>query len=253
MNGNKVSLTYVVNNILNKRNTDDKEFARLYQIGVSGIRELSWDVEGNVKTEKLTMQPNNTVIIPADYINWVKVGVMGADNKIYTLTLNKQISLYNSTSDNRVVASGSYLVGNYDVMNNVTDYHNFFIDGANYNLFGVGGGISDTGYFNVDEANCVIVFGSEVTSSEIYLEYVFDPTRCETDDYQVHIFCQRALEEYINWQSIEMLNTVSEGTKMRAEKKYLNQKRLARARMKPFRMGDALDTSRRNINLGFKL
>ncbi len=250
---NKVTLTHIVNSVLNQIDTDDKDFARLYQIGVSGIKELMVDAGLAVKTVKLTKEPNNTFVLPRDYINWVKIGVLGSDNKIYTLTENKQISLYNSNSPDKIVASGSYIAGNYDVHTNTTDYHNFWIDGVNYNVFGVGSGISDIGYFNVDEENCVIVCGSEVTSEYAYLEYVTDPTRCETDDYEIHFHLQQALEDFIYWKAIQKKKDVPYVEKERARKEYYNQKKLGKARIRAFRMGVALESAHRHTHLGFKL
>lgn len=250
---NKVTLTYIVNSVLNQLDTDDKNFARLYQLGVSGIKELMIDAGLAIKTIRIAKEVNNTFVLPRDYINWVKIGIIGADDKIYTLTENKQISTYGANNPNKKVPSGSYMAGNFDVATNTTDYHNFWIDGVNYNIYGVGSGISDVGYFNVDEANCLIVCGSEVTADYIYLEYVTDPTRCETDDYEVHFHLAQALEDFIYWKAIQKKAEIPYIEKERARKEYYNQKKLGKARIRAFRMGVALDSAHRHTNLGFKL
>ena len=59
--GKYVDLNYIVNSVMNQIDSDDRDYARLYQIGVTGLRELWFDVAGNVKTVLLAKNANNTV------------------------------------------------------------------------------------------------------------------------------------------------------------------------------------------------
>lgn len=247
-----VSLTYIVNSVMNQMDSDDRDFARLYQIGVTGLRELWFDVWGEVKTVELIKKANNTVDLPDDYVTWSKIGVMNDHGKLYTLTINKSITLYNDTSSNRIVSSGNFIDAGF-VKVESPNYYNFWLNGLNYNLYGIGGSVSSVGFCNVDEANGIVVLGSEVHQESIYLEYLVDPLKCECDEHAVHVFCQQTLEDYIYWKSIDKKKDIPSNEKFRARKEYYNQKRLSRVRMKPFRIGEAIDTSRRNTMLGPKL
>lgn len=249
---NNISLTYIVNSVLNQMDSDDRDFARLYQIGVTGLRELWFDVSGDVKTVALPRKANNTVDLPSDYANWSKIGVMNDHGKVYTLTINKSITLYNDTASNRVVSSGAFIDAGF-VKVEAPNYYNFWLNGLNYNLYGLGGSVSSVGFCNVDEANGIIVLGSEVKQDEIILEYIVDPVKCECDVHAIHVFCQQALEDYIYWKAIDKKMNVPANEKARARREYYNQKRLARARIKTFRIGEAIDTSRRNVMLAPKL
>jgi hypothetical protein len=123
----------------------------------------------------------------------------------------------------------------------------------NYNLFGLGGSVADVAQFNIDEENGLIVLGSEFKRSDVILEYVVDPLACECDTHSIHIFCQQALEDYIYWKAVSKRKDTPANEKMRARQEYYNQKRVARNRMKPFRIGDAYDTSRRSVYMAPKL
>jgi hypothetical protein len=250
--GKYVDLNYIVNSVMNQIDSDDRDYARLYQIGVTGLRELWFDVAGNVKTVLLAKNANNTVTLPTDYINWSKVGILTQDGKVFTLALNKSITLYNDTNTNRVVSPGSFIEGGLFKIDS-PDYHNYWTEGMNYNLFGLGGSVADVAQFNIDEENGLIVLGSEFKRSDVILEYVVDPLACECDTHSIHIFCQQALEDYIYWKAISKRKDTPANEKMRARQEYYNQKRVARNRMKPFRIGDAYDTSRRSVYMAPKL
>jgi hypothetical protein len=216
------------------------------------LRELWFDVAGNVKTVLLAKNANNTVTLPTDYINWSKVGILTQDGKVFTLALNKSITLYNDTNTNRVVSPGSFIEGGLFKIDS-PDYHNYWTEGMNYNLFGLGGSVADVAQFNIDEENGLIVLGSEFKRSDVILEYVVDPLACECDTHSIHIFCQQALEDYIYWKAVSKRKDTPANEKMRARQEYYNQKRVARNRMKPFRIGDAYDTSRRSVYMAPKL
>lgn len=250
--GKYVDLNYIVNSVMNQIDSDDRDYARLYQIGVTGLRELWFDVAGNVKTVLLAKNANNTVTLPTDYINWSKVGILTDNGKVYTLALNKSITLYNDTNTNRVVSPGSFIEGGFTRIDS-PDYHNYWTEGMNYNLFGLGGSVADVAQFNIDEENGLIVLGSEFKRSDVILEYVVDPLACECDTHNIHIFCQQALEDYIYWKAVSKRKDTPANEKMRARQEYYNQKRVARNRMKPFRIGDAYDTSRRSVYMAPKL
>jgi hypothetical protein len=250
--GKYVDLNYIVNSVMNQIDSDDRDYARLYQIGVTGLRELWFDVAGNVKTVLLAKNANNTVTLPTDYINWSKVGILTQDGKVFTLALNKSITLYNDTNTNRVVSPGSFIEGGLFKIDS-PDYHNYWTEGMNYNLFGLGGSVADVAQFNIDEENGLIVLGSEFKRSDVILEYVVDPLACECDTHSIHIFCQQALEDYIYWKAVSKRKDTPANEKMRARQEYYNQKRVARNRMKPFRIGDAYDTSRRSVYMAPKL
>jgi hypothetical protein len=250
--GKYVDLNYIVNSVMNQIDSDDRDYARLYQIGVTGLRELWFDVAGNVKTVLLPKNANNTVTLPTDYINWSKVGILTQDGKVFTLALNKSITLYNDTNTNRVVSPGSFIEGGLFKIDS-PDYHNYWTEGMNYNLFGLGGSVADVAQFNIDEENGLIVLGSEFKRSDVILEYVVDPLACECDTHSIHIFCQQALEDYIYWKAVSKRKDTPANEKMRARQEYYNQKRVARNRMKPFRIGDAYDTSRRSVYMAPKL
>jgi hypothetical protein len=250
--GKYVDLNYIVNSVMNQIDSDDRDYARLYQIGVTGLRELWFDVAGNVKTVLLAKNANNTVTLPTDYINWSKVGILTQDGKVFTLALNKSITLYNDTNTNRVVSPGSFIEGGLFKIDS-PDYHNYWTEGMNYNLFGLGGSVADVAQFNIDEENGLIVLGSEFKRSDVILEYVVDPLACECDTHSIHIFCQQALEDYIYWKAVSKRKDTPVNEKMRARQEYYNQKRVARNRMKPFRIGDAYDTSRRSVYMAPKL
>src|ERR1019366_1343981 len=68
-------------------------FARYYTLGVSFLRENSYDMSGEILNAELEINDDDTADLPADYGNYVKIGLCGKDGNIYALGRNDNLCL----------------------------------------------------------------------------------------------------------------------------------------------------------------
>jgi hypothetical protein len=66
--------------------------AALRNFALRGIREFGFDVTSRVKSVKLNINStNNTVALPDDFVDLIKVGIISDDGVVRTLGQNKHL------------------------------------------------------------------------------------------------------------------------------------------------------------------
>jgi hypothetical protein len=169
-----VTIRYVVMSVLNRLGDYTlKSYKRFVQIAIEGFSEDMAMFHTGVGNEVvyLHMSTAKTVNLPADFIDYLKIGVP-IDGKLRVLTKKDSILLprvFDDTGDS---------VGNTDSDDTTTELGNviFFSDhwlSGQYvgGLFGLPGGI-DEAYYRVDMEKRQIIFSGSTPRSEIVLEYI---------------------------------------------------------------------------------
>ena len=64
----------------------------IQNIAMRGIRELGFDVTSRVRSLKRSVESNNTVILPEDFVDIVKLGVVDGDGVIRVFKQNKNLN-----------------------------------------------------------------------------------------------------------------------------------------------------------------
>ena len=83
MSMNKVKLSEIINDFLITLDGDDfgssvSDIA-IRNIALRGIREFGFDISKKIKSIKRSIESNQTVTLPDDYVDLSKLGVVGAD------------------------------------------------------------------------------------------------------------------------------------------------------------------------------
>ena len=229
-----------------------------------GIRDFGFDVSKKIRSLKLTVnQTNNTATLPDDYVDWSKVGVVGADGLVYVLGENKNINYsqkYKTSNGNTYDADGDGLLDREDSKtatssgspaqdNGIADgmesfiFRNYIYENNEGGLYGLGGG-QYYGEFRVNLDQNRIELKGNSSMSEIVMEYVADEARNPNPD--VHVYLEEALRAYIYYKLIERRSSVPYNEKMRARTEYYNERRKANSRMKSFTKEELLKTIRKN-------
>ena len=65
---------------------------QLRNIALRGIRDIGFDIGKKVKSLKLTINSNDTVTLPDDFVDVIKIGVVGEDGIVYVFYENKNIN-----------------------------------------------------------------------------------------------------------------------------------------------------------------
>lgn len=283
---NYVTLRQVMDDFVLTMDVDDHisnvNDAMLRNVALRGIREFGFDVTARIKSLKRSIDSTtNTVTLPSDYVDIVKVGIVGADGTVYVLNQNKNINysqkVFLKTRDD---ISGELLANptqtfegfNSDPMDieankvedRVTDktsttgadvlssddpfesyvFRNYIYENTLGGLYGIGGGHGIGEYrINLDQNRLELDTSSDI--SKVVIEYIADEAR--SSNPLIHVYAEEALRAYIYYKLCERKSTVPANEKMRARSEYYNERRKAKARLGNFNRDEALRTIRKNF------
>lgn len=245
--------------------------AALRNIAMRGIREIGFDAGKKVKSLKLpVVTANDTVELPADFVDLIKIGGVGTDGLVYVFGHNKNINYsqkeddpvtYDDTKDDPLYRSEAPLNRVADVSDSKTAttgtvdqaspvdgfdsymFRNYLHGGIFGTLYGLGGGHFQGEYrLNLDQNRIELSVNSTVT--EVVMEYIADEAR--STNPMVHVYCEEALRCYIYYKLCERKTTVPANEKARARTEYYNELRKAKGRLNNFTREEALKTIRKN-------
>lgn len=195
----------------------------------SGVKELTSDMANDVLMIEVEIGDDLQFILPQDFVDWVRVSVVGKDGKLYPLDINRH--------SNRAIA---YLQDHdYKILLDDRGYP-LTSDGENiYNkglkkrefagsFFGAQflldtSHLSAYGEFSIDKRRGVIVVDSTMSGRNIVLEYISDGLQWDEiheKEITVHKYFEEPLKNWIYWKLIENGRNVPEREKMRAERIY---------------------------------
>tara|TARA_R100000773_G_scaffold44653_1_gene46937 strand:- start:1985 stop:2824 length:840 start_codon:yes stop_codon:yes gene_type:complete len=273
MSMNKVKLSQIIRDFIITMDDDDyvsnASDIAIRNFALRGIREIGFDLGKKIRSIKLTVQSNDTIILPDDFVDVSKIGIVGADGVIRALTMNGNLNysrkyevdsngtatnethdseegplnieanFINDRQDDKTATS----TGDVDEFNAFV-FENYLFQGGFGRLYGVGGG-SAPGEFriNLDQNRIEISANSDFT--EVVMEYVADEAR--STDPEVHVYAEEALRCYIYYKLVERKASVPANEKARARTEYYNERRKANARLSHFTKDEALKTIRKNF------
>jgi hypothetical protein len=267
--------------------TDEDDFAAnasdvtLRNIALRGIREFGFDVTTRIKSVKLTVNStNDTVVLPEDFVDLSKVGVVDSDGIIRVLRQNKNLNFSQKIVADRTggepqdsegyddggrhVTPPLLIQQNADLIQNKEDsktstagqtgsssdelredvFRNYLYQNTLGALYGLGGGAGVGEYrLNLDQFRLELATNSNTT--EIVLEYISDEAR--NTNPLIHVYAEEALRSYMYYKVCERKRNVPASEKARARAEYYNERRKARARMNSFSKDDILGVIRKNF------
>ena len=277
----KVKLSQIIRDFIITLDGDDyasnASDSAIRNFALRGIREIGFDLSKKIKSLKLTVASNDTVALPDDFVDLLKVGIVDADGIIRVFGNNKNINysqrivqvdsdgdgVVDSDTESTADSQGNPLnIGDNLILdreasktatsgsNSATDdfdayvFDNYMFQGGSGQLYGVGGGHLAGQYrLNLDQNRIEIEANSGYT--EVVMEYVADEAR--STDPEVHVYAEEALRSYIYYKIIERKSTVPANEKQRARAEYYNERRKANSRLSNFTKEEALKTIRKNF------
>ena len=266
---NYVGLRQVIDDFIVTMDSDDfvsnASDAAIRNIALRGIREFGFDVTSKVRSLRRTVQANNTITLPDDYVDLIKIGVV-SDGVVYVLGENKNLNI--SMSIDTPVSDTDSALGPLDLPGNIIDnrsrdisdtagneggsgddydyyvFQNYLYQGGLGRLYGMGGGHL-RGEYRIDLDQNRIELSTNDGVSEAIIEYVSDEARNSFP--VIHVYAEEALRSYMYYKLIERKSTVPAGEKSRARSEYYNERRKAKARLNNFTKTEALKTIRQNF------
>ena len=239
-----------------------------------GIREFGFDVTSRIRSIKLSVESNNTVTLPDDYVDIVKVGIVDSEGILRPMGQNKNINysqkiklndageetetdsnggplnieanlIKDRDDDKTSTQSGSSDSGRFD---NYL-FENYLYQGGVGRMYGVGGGARVGDYrVNLDQNRLEIE--TNAGNSEVVLEYIADEAR--STNPVIHVYAEEALRSYVYYKLCERKSNVPSKEKGRARSEYYNERRKAKARLGNFTKDEALRVIRKNFKLAPK-
>ena len=271
---NFVSLRQLIDDFIVTMDSDDYisnvSDVAIRNIALRGIREFGFDVSSRVRSIKRTIESNSTIILPEDYVDLVKIGVVDSDGILRVLGQNKNLNysrkltsiesktdsdegplnidanlIFNREDDKDATAGSDS--GNGDLDHFI--FENYLFQGGIGRLYGLGGGHL-AGEYRVNLDQNRIEIDTDSGSSEVVLEYIADEAR--STNPVIHVYAEEALRSYMYYKLCERKSTVPANEKARARQEYYNDRRLAKARLSNFSKEEALKTIRKNYLLAPK-
>jgi len=250
-------------------------------LALRGIREFGFDVTTRVKSLKLSINSSNdTVTLPTDFVDVIKVGLVDGDGIIRVMRHNKNINFSQKIDSDDATSVDVDAEGFIDAVTNVTPplmiqqnadlipnktddksatdgeteassdslrediFRNYLYQNTIGALYGMGGGVGAGEYrVNLDQFRLEIATNSSVT--EVVIEYISDEAR--STNPLIHVYAEEALRSYIYYKVCERKRNVPAGEKARARAEYYNERRKARARMNSVSKDDILGMLRKNF------
>lgn len=234
-----VSLEQIVTDFVFSIDSDDYvnnvSDTMVRNLALRGIRDLGFDIMKRIKAANLNVSATNTVTLPADYVDLLKIGIVGGDGLVYVFGENKNKNLLaNNAGD-----LPDYLLGYSDFI-----YRNFVNSTTDGRLYGYGGGHYSGEYrINLGENRIELTLGTGTDT--VYIEYIADEALAANPS--VHVYAEQAIRAYIYCHLVERKSNVPAVEKARARQEYYNERRLANARLKSFSKEEALKTIRKNF------
>ena len=193
---NFVSLRQLIDDFIVTMDSDDYisnvSDVAIRNIALRGIREFGFDVSSRVRSIKRTIESNSTIILPEDYVDLVKIGVVDSDGILRVLGQNKNLNysrklttadstsdsdqgplnidanLIRNREDDKDATAGSDS-GNGDLDHFI--FENYLFQGGIGRLYGLGGGHL-AGEYRVNLDQNRIEIDTDSGSSEVVLEYM---------------------------------------------------------------------------------
>jgi hypothetical protein len=217
-------------------------YLRHLQLAHSGLKELTFDILGDIQIAVLTIGNTLRVDLPEDYVDYTFIGLVDSRGRLRPLGNSSRIP--GKGTDNTLTPQYSTTFGNeyFNGAINLDSRHR----GA---IYGIGGGQNQHGQYrpSIDRENWQMVFTSIAAGEQIYMEYTSDG-RAKGGRNVIHPYAEEALKAYVYWKSIQRKRGQSGQEKELARRDYYNEKRLANQRMKAFTKEEALQ----QIRTGFK-
>ena len=244
-----IKLVHIINNfiyiyvgenkILNKVNRSEVRFHAM-----RALQELSYDVLKSVKAQEIEVPNTLKMILPQDYVNYVKLTRVdndGVEKVLYPtgktsnpFAITQVDGVYQFTGDNLTEQDPSDTWSNYkdttEVNTSATDATDIELDyrGRRYGLDPQHAQANGT--FYIDYLRGMIHFGSTLSGKTIVLHYISDGLGTD-EEMIIHKFCEEACYKWIMHSLLSGRSNIPEHLVARFKKEKFAETRKAKIRL----------------------
>jgi hypothetical protein len=232
--------------IISKANRTDVQFH-----GMRAIQELSYDVLRSFKSQEIEVPPSLSMVLPQDYVNYIKLSRVGNDG------LERVLYPTRKTSDPFAIkqdGDGNYVFEQVDGVNVLQEETSSTSENfqnqtpVNYQLYDINYstdveistegrryGLEPqfaqmNGSFFIDNLRGFVKFSSDLAGQTITLSYVSDGLGTDSE-MVVHKFCEEACYKHIVYAILSTRSNVPEYIVQRYKKERFAETRKAKIRL----------------------
>lgn len=198
MSAKYIPIKEVVSEFLDQYDKSIGDFDKAFIMAYRGLENMHYNTTAEPKTVRLPVESSKVVYFPADYVAWVKIGVLNSTGEVSTLKINNALTTFRDNNPNRLTALNADVddgwIGNVNA-----PYFNYFNNGLYQTFYGTGNaGLIQFGSCRVDEQNNVVVLDTQFQYTSIIFEYISSPKK--DTDYLVDVRLREALITFIAWK-----------------------------------------------------
>jgi len=243
-----ITLDSIIYDYINEAELSENKYFRLFHLAFRCFESLGLDFFYQIKSVKLPINANKTVTLPADFINYNKLGVLNGLGEVVPLKYNEKLTTLADLMPNRVTQTEASNFSNYYSYSSPVFFN--FWNGSSYNnLYGAGNGYIYGGGFKIDNQNGVILLDNSFGWDNLVLEYTASPQ--EGQEYCVPMAFRETIIAWLAWKNIAntTVRTHMElGNIDRRRHEYFEARRKGISQYHPFYLDQAyianLETSR---------
>tara|TARA_R100000541_G_scaffold10408_4_gene18265 strand:+ start:1558 stop:2433 length:876 start_codon:yes stop_codon:yes gene_type:complete len=245
-----VSLEHIINQFIIAYVGEDKIISKIKRTDVAfhamrALQELSFDTFKSIKSQEIVLAPSLTMVLPQDYVNYVKLSWSDGDGNehvIYpAITTSNPLQVqqdadgvyqYDGTAldtDNTSTTNESFKSNTSDQDASLVDHHDHWLfDGTRYGLDPQRSQVN--GGFFIDENTGKIHFSSNIAGKTIILKYISDSLGTD-DEMKVHKFAEEAMYKHIAYAVMCTRKNIQEYIVHRFKKERFAETRKAKLRL----------------------
>lgn len=247
-----VGIDECVNEYLSESEQSNQKYFKVWHLAYRCLMELGLDAFFCIRSVKLPVNANLTVTLPADYLNYIKVGVLNEQGDIIPMGFNSNLTAAYDLASTRLEQTQDNTILTQFTQQSVSWYN--YWNGYSYSpLLGLPSGSPFIGNFKMDNANGVIVLSQDFSYEYVMLEYLSAPQA--NNDYYLPVQFKEAMIAYIRWKdriSIPVKTHMDNASVEARRRDYYNERRLAIARYEPIRLPESYQWLLNNQRQGVK-
>ena len=233
-----ISIDECINSYINKADLSNHNNFKLWHICFEGMTDMGLDAFYHVISVKIPVQSNLTAPLPADYLQYSKVGVLNQQGEIIPMGINNKLTVAFDLNPTRLDQVQDNTLPT-QINEQGVWWYNYWNGQGMGNAYGLPSGSPFIGSFKIDTANGVIVLSENFSYEYVMLEYVASPA--PGGEYYVPIQFKSAMVAFLAWQDIAYIpvktHMQNSNANMRKSNFY-NERRLAIARYDPVNLPD---------------
>lgn len=246
-----ISLDTCINQYLDQAELGIEKYYKCWNLAVRCTEQLGLDFFYQVQSVKLPINANYTVNLPANYINYTKIGVLNSKGEIVPLSFNNKLTTYADLQPTRLQQTQDNTFFSGICFTNPV-WYNYWLDGTFENLYGLPSGAPFVGSFKIDNQNGIILLNETFQFPYIMLEYIASPVQGQ--EIYVPIQFKEAIIAYLAWKNAKIgAGRYAWRIEGNYQKEYYNERRLAVARFKPFYIQEAYEADQIQNRLTIKV